>query len=215
MVIIGLTGSIAMGKSTASAALRRMGLPVHDADRTVHLLQSAGGLALPAIECAFPGTTGPQGLNRSRMRQLAFDDPAVLSRLERILHPLVKDAEDRFLKACARRRVPMAVLDIPLLFETGGEGRCDLVGVVSAPCFIQRARVLRRPSMTRQTLDAILARQMPDGEKRRRADVVIPTGLSRAQALPAIRRLVDLAGRHKGGAWPPNPYRTRLRRRHA
>ena len=215
MVIVGLTGSIAMGKSTAAKALRRMGLPVHDADRTVHRLQATGGQALPAIESAFPGTTGRDGVDRAKLRRLAYDDPAVLARLESILHPLVMAAETEFLKACARRQVPVAVLDIPLLFETGGEVRCDLVGVVSAPAFIQRGRVLGRSTMTQATLDAILARQMPDAEKRRRADVVIPTGLSRAHALPAIRRLVGLARRHPGGAWPPNPYRLRQRRRHA
>lgn len=198
-----------MGKSTVAKVLRRMGLPVHDADKTVHDLQAAGGQAVAAIEQSFPGTTGPQGIDRASLRKLAYGNPAVLAELETILHPLVKAAENRFLKACARRQVATAVLDIPLLFETGGETRCDLVGVVSAPAFVQRGRVLGRSTMTAATLQAILARQMPDAEKCRRADVVIPTGLGRADALPAIRRLVALARQHPGGAWPPNPYRMR------
>ncbi|MEM7441992.1 MAG: dephospho-CoA kinase [Pseudomonadota bacterium] len=215
MVIIGLTGSIAMGKSTAANALRRMGLPVHDADKVVHELQGPNGDALPAIEKAFPGTTGPDGVDRGRLRQLAYDDPTCLSKLETILHPLVRERERRFLARCARRGEPVVVLDIPLLYETGAEVRCDLVAVVSAPGFIQRARVLRRPGMTVSTLKAILDRQTPDVEKRRRADLVIPTGLSRGHALKSVMRLVTVARNHPGGAWPPNPYRTKGPNRHA
>jgi len=215
MVIVGLTGSIAMGKSTTTDALRRMGVPVHDADVVVHRLQARGGKALPAIENAFTGTTGPDGVDREKLRTLVFDDPAALTTLEGIIHPMVRREERRFLQACARRGVPVVVLDIPLLYETGGESRCDLVGVVSAPAFVQRQRVLGRSSMTQSTLNAILKRQMPDHKKRHRADVVIPTGLSRAHALQSTRRLINLARHHTGTAWPPNPYLEKVRKHHA
>lgn len=215
MVIVGLTGSIAMGKSTATNALRRLGVPVHDADAAVHRLQARDGKAVSAIERAFPGTTGPDGVDRAKLRDIVFDDPEALSVLEEILHPLVRQEERRYLQACARRRESVVVLDVPLLYETGGETRCDLVAVVSAPEFVQRQRVLGRSAMTEATLNAILKRQTPDAEKRRRADIVIPTGLSYAHALQSVRQLVKLARAHRGGAWPPHPYRLNMRRRHA
>ena len=194
MKVLGLTGSIGMGKSTAASTFRRLRVPVFDADATVHHLQGPGGAAVAPIEAAFPGTTreGPRGrrVDREALRARALLDPAAMTRLERIVHPLVRREERRFLAAARRRGVPLAVLDIPLLFETRGEGRVDAVVVVTAPARIQRARVLRRREMTEERLAAILARQVPDAEKRRRADHVIHTGLSRHAAQRAIRRLV-------------------------
>ncbi|NBC96970.1 MAG: dephospho-CoA kinase, partial [Deinococcus-Thermus bacterium] len=174
MIVLGLTGSIAMGKSTAAAMLRRIGVPVHDSDAAVHALTGPGGAAVPAIAAAFPGTvtataTGA-AVDRRALGARVFGDPAALARLEAILHPLVRARSHAFLCRQARHRMPVVVLDIPLLFETGAEARCDRVLVVSAPAFLQRARVLARPGMTEAKLAGILARQMPDAEKRRLAD---------------------------------------------
>ena len=194
MKVIGLTGGIGMGKSTAATALRRMGLPVFDADACVHRLQAPGGAALPAIARAFPGTVAAQDgrrvLDRAALRAAVLADPGALRRLEAILHPLVRRAERAFLARARRARVRAAVLDIPLLFETGGTGRVDLVVVVSAPADVQRHRVRRRGHMSARQLAAVLARQMPDMEKRRRADIVVRTGLSRHHAWRALRRLI-------------------------
>ncbi|MGK7869265.1 dephospho-CoA kinase [Falsiroseomonas sp. E2-1-a20] len=191
MRIIGLTGSIGMGKSTAANTFRRLRVPVFDADAAVHALQGRGGAAVAPIEAAFPGTTRAGRVDREALRSRVLGDPAALRRLERIVHPLVRRAEEAFLKACRRRGERLAVLDIPLLLETEGEDRVDLVLVVSAPARVQRARVLGRGGMTPDRLAAILARQLPDAEKRRRADIVVPTGLSRHHAQRRIRRLVQ------------------------
>ncbi|HZF77968.1 MAG TPA: dephospho-CoA kinase [Acetobacteraceae bacterium] len=194
MKVLGLTGSIGMGKSTAANTFRRLRVPVFDADAAVHRLQGPGGAAVGPIEAAFPGTTrdGLRGrrVDREALRARALPDPAAMTRLERIVHPLVRREERRFLAAARRRGARIVVLDIPLLFETGGEARVDAVVVVTAPARIQRARVLRRPGMTEQRLAAILARQVPDAEKRRRADHLVHTGLSRHAAQRAIRRIV-------------------------
>lgn len=190
MKVLGLTGSIGMGKSTAAAAFRRLKVPVFDADAAVHALQGRGGAAVRPIEAMFPGTTRDGRVDREALRARVLGDPAALKRLERIVHPLVRAAERRFRAAARRRGEAAIVLDIPLLFETGGEGRVDRVLVVSAPAAVQRARVLARGGMTEERLAAILARQMPDAEKRRRADEVIHTGLSRHAAQRHIRRIV-------------------------
>ncbi len=194
MKVVGLTGSIGMGKSTAANTFRRLHVPVFDADAAVHALQSRGGRAVGPIGAAFPGTVreakGGMMVDREALRRAVLGNGPALTRLERIVHPLVRDAERRFLAAARRRAEPLVVLDIPLLFETRGEGRCDLVVVVSAPAAVQRIRVLRRPGMTAERLAAIRARQMPDREKRRRADRVVETGLSRHAAQRAIRALV-------------------------
>lgn len=179
-----------MGKSTLAAAFRRMAVPVHDADAVVHRLQAPGGPALGPIEVAFPGTVRGGVLDRAALGARVFGDRTALRRLEAILHPMVRRAEERFLAGCRRRGASFAVLDIPLLFETGAEARCDVVLVVSAPAAVQRARVLRRPGMTHARLAQILARQLPDREKRRRADAVIPTGLSRHFALARLARVM-------------------------
>ncbi|HZS83108.1 MAG TPA: dephospho-CoA kinase [Stellaceae bacterium] len=206
MIVLGLTGSIGMGKSTAAAALRRLGVPVHDADASVHRLLGPGGAAVAAVAAAFPGTAGPAGIDRAALARRAFADPSALTRLEAILHPMVRAEEERFLRRAAARRQPLAVLDIPLLFESGGDRRCDAVLVVSAPPFLQRARVLARPGMTPERLAAILGRQMPDAEKRRRADFVVATGLGRNQSLRRLAEIVrvlrDRAAGNRGGTKP-------------
>ncbi|MCA4918602.1 MAG: dephospho-CoA kinase [Roseomonas sp.] len=190
MKIIGLTGGIGMGKSTASAMFRRHRVPIFDADRAVHELQAVGGRAVRPIEAAFPGTTQGGAVNREALRRAVLGNPTALKQLERIVHPLVRDAEKRFLAEARRAGKSLVVLDIPLLLETGGEKRVELVVVVSAPAAVQAVRVLRRPGMTAERLTAIRARQMPDAMKRRKADVVIHTGLSRHFAVSAIRRLM-------------------------
>ena len=187
--MVGLTGGIGMGKSTAAAAFRRAGLPVFDADAAVHRLQARGGRAVAAIAAAFPGTVRDGAVDRATLRQAAVFDPAALRRLEAILHPMVRAEERAFLGRARRAGRRAAVLDIPLLLEGGGERRVDLVVVVSAPPAVQLARVRRRRGMTDAQARAIIARQMPDREKRRRADLVVRTGLSRHHALRALRRL--------------------------
>lgn len=190
MIILGLTGSIGMGKSTAAALLRRLGIPVHDADAAVHRLQAKGGAAVPAIAAAFPGTVKEGKVDRQALGRIVFADKAALKKLEAILHPLVRREEQKFLARARAHRRQLVALDIPLLFETHGEQRCDHVMVVSAPRRVQLGRVMRRPGMTRERLAGIEARQLPDLLKRARADTVIDTGLGRRHSLQAIRRAV-------------------------
>jgi dephospho-CoA kinase len=192
MRILGLTGSIGMGKSTAARMLRRLGVPVHDADAVVHRLLGRGGAAVAAVESAFPGVVVGGAVDRTELGRRVFGDNTALKRLEAILHPMVREAEHRFLQAARRRKAPLVVLDIPLLFETGGEKRCDATAVVTAPAFLQAQRVLARPGMTPARLAAVLAKQMPDAEKRKRADFIVPTGLGRGPALRRLRAIVRL-----------------------
>jgi dephospho-CoA kinase len=192
MIIIGLTGSIGMGKSTVAKMFTRLGVPVFDADAEVRRVQGPGGRALAAIEAAFPGSTHEGGLHREKLGAAVFGDREALRRLESILHPLVGDAQSAFLGA--HRRKNAVVLDVPLLFEKGGWRRCDMSVVVSAPLRVQRARVLARPGMTPEKFAAILKAQMPDAEKRRRADVVIETGRGRRHTWLAVQRLVKGLG---------------------
>lgn len=192
MLIVGLTGSIGMGKSTAAAALRRMGLPVHDADATVHRCLAPGGAAVAAVAAAFPEAVSNGRVDRQALGRRVFGNPAALARLEAIIHPVVRADSLDFLRRCAQRREPIAVLDIPLLMETGRDGDCDATILVSAPGFIQVQRVLRRPGMTPEKLNDIRARQMPDREKRRRADFVVQTGLGKRESLRALARIVRL-----------------------
>jgi len=203
MFIFGLTGSIGMGKTTAASLLRRLGLPVHDADATVHRLLAPGGRAVAAIDAAFPGVVKDGGVDRQELGRRVFGNDPALKRLEAIVHPLVRAEERRFLSIMARRRVRRVVLDIPLLFESGGTARCDAVLVVSAPAFLQRHRVLRRPGMTEEKFAAILARQLPDPIKRRRADGIIPSGRGRAVTWRALRSLLADWADQRGRAWPP------------
>jgi dephospho-CoA kinase len=201
--VLGLTGSIAMGKSTASHTFRCFGVPVFDADAEVHRLFAPGGAAVAPVRAAFPGCANASGgLDRAALGEQVFRDPAALDRLEAIVHPLVRAAGRRFLQRCAAARCPLAALDIPLLYETGGEWLVDAVAVVSAPSFLQAQRVLRRKGMSADRLAAIRRRQVPDLEKRRRADFVIPTGLDRRQAVRAIARIIDRVRGRPGGAWP-------------
>lgn len=191
MKILCLTGSVGMGKTTAARMLRRLGIPVHDADATVHRLLGAGGAAVKPVAAAFPGVKRGKAIDRAALGRTVFADPKELRRLEKILHPLVAEAERKFLAEARRRHEALVVLDIPLLFETRGERRCDGVIVVSAPRAIQLARVMARPGMTRAKLAGIEARQMPDSEKRRRADVVIPTGLGKRYSLQRLRQALE------------------------
>jgi len=197
MIIVGLTGSIGMGKTTAAQAFRKFGVPVYDADAEVHKLMMPGGKAVAAVAKIFPGAraTDPSGrdfIDRSALAGLVFGDDAALKRLEGILHPLAGQAKARFLAAAARRRDAMVVLDIPLLLETGGDNTCDVVVVVTAPPFVQAQRVLKRPGMTMERFRQILDRQLPDLEKRQRADFIVQTGLGRAYSLRAIARIVKI-----------------------
>ena len=188
MRILGLTGSIGMGKSTAAAMLRRMGVPVHDADQVVHDLTKPGGQAIPAIKAAFPDLVSGDSLNRPELSKRAFNDPTILHRLEQILHPLVRAEERRFLARQRARGERLVVLDIPLLYETHGEKRCHEVIVVSAPRAVQLQRVLSRPGMSLTKLKGIEQRQIPDAEKRKRADIIIPTGRGKRATWAALKR---------------------------
>lgn len=213
MIVVGLTGSIGMGKTTAANALRRMRVPVHDADAAVHRLLSKGGVAVAPIAAAFPGVGKNGAIDRPALGALVFRDPDALARLEAIVHPLVRAESHAFLRHCAVRRAAIAVLDVPLLFETGRDRDCDVTVVVSAPAFIQAQRVLRRPGMTAERFAEIGARQMPDREKRRRADFIVCTGMGRNRSLLDLKHMVKLirAGgyRHRRpAAWPPT---TRMR----
>ncbi len=187
-IIIGLTGSIGMGKSTVAAMFRKLGVPVFDADAEVRRLQGPGGRALAAIEALFPGTTHPGGLHREKLGAAVFGDHAKLRQLEQILHPLVAEAQSDFLGAHRAKRA--IVLDVPLLFEKGGWRRCHISVVVSAPFRVQRARVLARPGMTPAKFAGILKGQMPDREKRALADIVIETGRGRRETWTSVKRLV-------------------------
>jgi dephospho-CoA kinase len=190
MIVVGLTGSIGMGKSTAAALLRGLGIPVYDADRAVHRLLARGGRAVPAVAARFPAVVRDGAVDRAALGRIVFADPAQLRALEAIVHPLVFAAQRQFLREQARRRSKLVVLDIPLLFEAGSDRRCAAALVVSAPSFIQAQRVLRRPGMTAEKFAGILAKQMPDAEKRRRADVVIPTGLGKRLTQQRLRRAI-------------------------
>ncbi|HZT50852.1 MAG TPA: dephospho-CoA kinase [Stellaceae bacterium] len=190
MKILGLTGGIGMGKSTAAAFFRQLGVPVYDADRVVHALLAPGGAAVKAVARAFPAARSGDGISRPRLAELVFGKPDALRRLEAILHPMVRARERAFLRRMRARRARLVVLDIPLLFETGGDKRCDAVVVVWAPPALQRRRVMRRPGMDAQRFAAIVAQQMPDRIKRARADFAVPTGLGRAATRRALRRVV-------------------------
>jgi dephospho-CoA kinase len=190
MKVLGLTGSIGMGKTTAALLLRQLGVPVHDADAAVHRLLGKGGAAVPAVAAEFPGVVRDGAVDRTTLGARVFGDPEAMRRLERILHPLVRQDSARFLKAARVRGARVAVLDVPLLFEVGRDRDCDATLVVSAPPFVQRARVLARPGMTERRFAEVLARQMSDAQKRRRADFVVPTGLGRRPTLRRLRRVL-------------------------
>jgi dephospho-CoA kinase len=198
MRILGLTGSIGMGKSTTAKIFRRHHIPVFDADGAVHSLLAKGGKAVPAIARAFPQAVIDDAVDRARLGAQVFGDPARLARLEAILHPMVRDAQNAFLSRCRRRRVPWVVLDVPLLLEKTGWRVCDRVAVVTAPAFLQAQRVLARPGQSSQRLAQIRRAQMSDSDKRRAADFIIPTGLGMAPALRKVRRTIRLMGIVRG-----------------
>jgi dephospho-CoA kinase len=193
MIILGLTGSIGMGKSTTAKLFEEAGVPVYDADATVHRLYE--GEAAPAIEAAFPGTTAGGKVDRARLSAQVVHDPAAIKRLEQIVHPMLGASRHRFLEDAERSGAPVAVVDVPLLFETGGEKRVDAVVVVTTTPEIQRQRILARDSMTNEKLDAILARQLPDPEKRRRADFVVDTSHGLDPVRARIRDILSEAAK--------------------
>lgn len=195
MILLGLTGSIGMGKSTVAQMFRDEGAPVYDADAAVHALYAAGGAAVGPVGEAFPAAIVDEAVDRDRLSKLVLKDAEALKRLEHIVHPLVGAAQMQFLDDARRAGAAVVVLDIPLLYEKGGAARVDVVAVVSAPAEAQRARVLARPGMSVEKFEAILAKQVPDAEKRARADFVIETGGSfeetRAQVRAVLKALQD------------------------
>jgi dephospho-CoA kinase len=192
MLILGLTGSIGMGKSTTSKMFQDEGVPVYDADAAVHALYAAGGAAVAPVEAAFPGVVTNGAIDRAKLSAQVVGDPEALAKLETIVHPLVGADRIGFFEQAKAQGHEIVVLDIPLLFETGGEKKVDKVVVVSAPADIQRERVLARPEMTPEKFEAILARQTPDAEKRARADFVIDTGQGLEPARRQVRDLLTL-----------------------
>ena len=201
MIIIGLTGSMGMGKTTAARNFHGLGIAVHNADKAVHEMMAGGGEAVAAVEAAFPGVVKKGAVDRRALAARVFDGDDVdenLGRLEAILHPLVRHRQKEFLRDAETRGDEMVVLEVPLLLETGGDAVCDLVVVVSAPRDVQESRVLNRPGMTKARLRAILARQMADTEKRRRADFVIETDVDHAQSLRAVENIVKVI---RDGGW--------------
>ena len=189
MLILGLTGSIGMGKSTTAKLFTEAGVPVYDADATVHRIYE--GEAAPAIEAAFPGTTVNGRVDRARLSERVMHDPAAIRRLEQIVHPMLRSHHQKFLEEAEKSGAPVAVMDIPLLYETGGETRVDAVVVVTTSPEVQRERILARENMTGEKLDAILARQLPDAEKRKRADFVVDTAHGLDPVRARIRDILD------------------------
>ena len=214
MIVLGLTGSIGMGKTAAARSFARLGVPVFEADAVVHELLGRGGAAVAAVGAAFPGTVCEGAVDRRALGERVFGDSSALRRLEAILHPRVAERRRRFLRMTGARRSPLVVLDIPLLFETKMERECGYVAVVSAPAAVQRRRVLARPGMTEAKLAAILDHQIGDAIKRRRADFVIPTGGSRRRSLRRIREIVTILGgrRTRGRRSPVRQGRRRPRK---
>jgi len=203
MIVIRLTGSIGMGKSTAAGMLRSLGVPVHDSDAAVHKLIRRGGRAVARVEEAFPGVVKDGAVDRKALGARVFGKPEELRRLEKILHPMVAEEKGRFLRLWASRRCPMVAIDVPLLFEVKGDRACDVTILVSAPAFIQALRVLKRPGMTKERLAQIRAQQMPEAEKRRRADFIVPTGLGYRLTLRHLGAIVDYLSQFRGAHWPP------------
>jgi len=191
MIVIGLTGSIGMGKSTVAAMFAEEGAPAFDSDAAVHALYASGGAAVAPVEAAFPGVTKDGGIDRGELSKRVVGDADAIKRLEAIVHPLVRQAQVRFLADAIAAGDACVVLDIPLLFEGGGEKNVDVVVVVSAPADVQRARVLARPGMTAEKFERLLALQTPDAEKRARADFVIDTGGDLEATRAQVRAVLD------------------------
>ena len=203
MFILGLTGSIGMGKSETSKMFRRLGVPVFDADAAVHELMIKGGRAVRRVEAAFPGVTKDGAVDRPALGAKVFGKREELRKLEAILHPMVGQMQRAFLSDAQARRLPLVVLDIPLLFEGRGEERCDATAVASAPNFLQRQRVLARPNMAVEKFENIRRQQVPDAVKRQRADFILPTGLGRRFTLNHVANLIGAVRGRSGHAWPP------------
>lgn len=201
MIVLGLTGSIGMGKSTTAGMFVEAGVPVHDSDFAVHQLYS--GAAVPLIEAAFPGTTAEGKVDRDLLAKRVLGDREALARLERIVHPLVRMDSEAFIAKQRAAGTPLVVLDIPLLFETDGRKRVDRILVVTAPPEIQRQRVLARPGMTEEKFEAIRARQVPDAEKRRRADFTIDTGQGLEHARREVAQVIAALTGDKAGSVAP------------
>jgi len=199
VLIIGLTGSIGMGKSTVAARFRALGVPVCDADAEVHKLYA--GAAAPLIETAFPGTASSGSVDRAKLAAVLMQQPQRFKELEAIIHPLVFEAERAVMRKAAESGAPMLVLEVPLLFETGGEKRCDVTVVVSAPADKQRERVMLRPGMTAEKLEALLERQVPDAEKRARADFIVDTGTTIPETEAQVDKVVAALQGRRGTAF--------------
>jgi dephospho-CoA kinase len=193
MIILGLTGSIGMGKSTTAKLFTEAGVPVYDADATVHMVYE--GEAAPAIEAAFPGTTAGGKVDRAKLSAQVVHDAAAMKRLEGIVHPMLRAYHQKFLDEAEQSGAPVAVVDVPLLYETGGEKRVDAVVVVTTSPEVQRERILARDNMTAEKLDAILARQLPDAEKRKRADFIVDTSHGLDPVRARIRDILQEAGK--------------------
>lgn len=202
MIILGLTGSIGMGKSATASLFKDAGVPVYDADAAVHALYAEGGAAVAPIEEAFPGVAHKGAIDRQKLRARVLDDAAAMKRLEGIVHPLAGEAQLDFRRRAKEEGAPFAVLDIPLLFETGGNRHCTYTMVVTAPADVQRARVLARPGVTAETFEAILARQMPDADKRARADFILSTAHGFDFARDHVRAIIALMQRIASGETP-------------
>jgi len=198
MFVLGLTGSLGMGKSTTAKFFAEEGVPVHDADASVHKLYE--GEAVPLIEAAFPGTTAGGKVDRDKLAKQVLGNASAIKKLEAIVHPLVAEVRERFLREAEQSGAKVAVLDIPLLYETGGDARCDAVVVVSAPAEVQRARAFERPGMTEDKFTAILAKQMPDAEKRARADFVVDTSQGYDAAHQQVRDILARVAKMRGSA---------------
>ena len=203
MFVLGLTGSIGMGKSTCANMFRRLGVPVHDADAVVHAALAPGGGAAKRVAEMFPETVKQSAINRKSLGAIVFSDPARLAALEATLHPIAAASAEHFLRRHALAHTDLVVLDIPLLFETGGQDRVDAVLVVSVPAFLQRQRVLSRPGMNLTQFELICGNQMPDREKRAMAEFVISTGLGKSDTVAAVIQLTRVLRNAKGFAWAP------------
>ena len=203
MLILGLTGSIGMGKTTTANDFRRFGALVHDADAVVHGLLAVGGAAVSPVLRAFPGVEVGNSIDRVKLGKRVFGDLKKLRRLESIIHPMVTEHKRLFIERASRQRAQLVVLDVPLLFETGGDAACDAVVTVSAPKFVQAQRVLARPGMDQNCFDQILDKQLPDAEKCRRSDFVVQTGLGRLKSLRMVRKIITEVSVWNPRRWPP------------
>lgn len=206
MVIAGLTGSIGMGKSETAKMFRALGVPVYDADAAVHAIYAKGGSAVAPVEAAFPGVTGEDGgIDREKLSKYVLNDPAALKKLESIVHPLVGLEQQKFLQESADSGADLVIIDVPLLFETGGESRVDCTVLVSAPYALQRERVLARPGMSEEKFQAILAKQVPDSEKRQRADYIIDSSKGLEDAAEQVKALLPRLKACDARAWRRRP----------